>query len=217
VSASPPQDTGWLLALHSSGEGLGVGLVPTGLDPETSGQTRVELFPTGRDLSNRLLACVEEMLPADRWSALRRLAVATGPGGFTSTRLTVVFARTLAQQLNLPLDGISSFRLIARRLQQTSQAPSQPFWLVQDLPRRGTVAGRYGPDAASPGGIAELDAPRLLPGDLPLEGPCLPATALPGEDVRQLLAFSRDAGIMGAPADWQAVLPLYPTSPVRQI
>jgi hypothetical protein len=34
--------------------------------------------------------------------------------------------------------------------------------------------------------------------------------------VRQLLAFSRAAAIMGATAAWQTVLPLYPTSPVRQ-
>ena len=216
MSAAIPAGAGWLLALHSSGEGLGVGIAPG--EPAATGpsQERVVVFPTQRDLSNRLLACVEELLPARCWCDLRRLAVATGPGGFTSTRLTVVLARTLAQQLDLPLDGPSSFLLIARRLWQASRTPPSPFWLVQDLPRRGRVAGRYARDPSSPGGMAELEAPRLLPADLELEGPWLPADPDPYEDVRQLLAFSREAAIMGAPAAWQTVLPLYPTSPVRQ-
>jgi len=217
VSAAslPPGGGGWLLALHSSGDGLGVGIAPADPDPEPS-EERVVLFHTQRDLSNRLLECVEELLPASRWCDLRRLAVAIGPGGFTSTRLTVVLARTLAQQLDLPLDGPSSFLLNARRLWQGSRTPPSPFWLVQDLPRRGRVAGRYGLDPSSPGGMAELDAPRLLPADLELEGPWLVADPDPHEDVRQLLAFSRAAAIMSATAAWQTVLPLYPTSPVRQ-
>ena len=64
--------------------------------------------------------------------------------------------------------------------------------------------------------MAELEAPHLLADDRMLEGPCLPAETRPGEDVRQLLAFSREAAIMGAAAAWQTVLPHYPTSPVGQ-
>lgn len=216
MSALPP-GKGLLLALHSSsGSGLGLALAHLAPQGGESSQDQVLHIPTERDLSNRLLECVESLLPAERWRELGRLAVATGPGGFTSTRLTVVFARTLAQQLDLPLDGPSSFLLIARRLWQAGEAPTQPFWLVQELPRRGRVAGRYGCDPASPGGLAELEAPHLLAQDRLLEGPCLAAESQPGEDVRQLLAFSREAAIMGAAAAWQTVLPHYPTSPVRQ-
>jgi tRNA threonylcarbamoyladenosine biosynthesis protein TsaB len=59
-------------------------------------------FPLGRGLSNQLLTCIETVLPAADWTRLGRLAVATGPGGFTGTRLTIVVARTLAQQLASP-------------------------------------------------------------------------------------------------------------------
>jgi len=231
-------DDGWLLALHSSGDGFGVGLLAWPPPPDVVAGSpgvaarpagaavsavepllrpaRLERFDTGRDLSNRLLPCLESVLPAAQWPRLRRLAVAIGPGGFTSTRLTVVLARTLAQQDDLPLDGISSFLLIARRLLRGPQPPPAPFWLVQELPRRGRVAGLYGLDPASAGGVSEWERPRLrlaeerLPGDWRPAEPCLPA------DVAELLAISAIRAMQGLAAPWQEVVPIYPTSPVQQ-
>lgn len=226
---------GWLLALHSSGDGFGVGLLPwpplqalLSADPARGGseapsaadpllrQARLEHFATGRDLSNRLLSCLETVLPAAEWPRLRRLAVATGPGGFTSTRLTVVLARTLAQQADLPLDGVSSFLLIARRLCRGDQPPAAPFWLVQELPRRGRVAGLYGLDPAVPGGVAEWQEPRLRGAEEVLSGELRPAQPCLPEDVGELLAISALRAQLGVPAPWQAVVPNYPTSPVQQ-
>jgi len=138
----------WLLALHSSGETLGVALQHLG------GQEppRLAAFPLGRGLSGALFTCVESVLPAPQWSRLGRLAVATGPGGFTGTRLTVALARTLAQQLNLPLDGVGSFQLMAQRLLRQGAVAPAPFWVVQELPRRGLVAGLYAPGGQGGGG-----------------------------------------------------------------
>ena len=197
-----------LLALHSSSPVLGVGL----LDLDQPDQPpQLAAFDLGRGLSNRLLGCVEALLPAPRWGELGRLAVAIGPGGFTGTRLTVVLARTLAQQLQVPLDGVSSFQLVAARL-----ALAEPTWLCQTLARRGVVAGLYGPDAAVAGGMAELDPPRLFAAGTALpSGPQADAAVQIPADVAQLLRISV-ARADGDPAegDWQAVLPLYPTSPV---
>lgn len=219
---------GWLLALHSSGEGFGVGVLPL---PPAAGlvatpapaaletllsQARLQRFDTGRDLSNRLLPCLESVLPAAQWPRLRRLAVAIGPGGFTSTRLSLVLARTLAQQDDLPLDGISSFLLIARRLTLAPQPPADPFWLVQELPRRGRVAGLYGRDPAAPGGVIELESPRLRGAQEPLNGDWRPAQPQLPEDLEQLLAISALRAAQGLAAPWQAVVPIYPTSPVQQ-
>ena len=83
-------------------------------------------------------------------------------GGFTGTRLTVVFARTLAQQLAIPLHGYSSFLLMAHRLAAPGQVMAEVprFWLTQELPRRGVVAGCYG--SATNGAMAELEPPRLF-------------------------------------------------------
>lgn len=234
--SKPAAGDGWLLALHSSAEGLGVGLLPWPLRQESlaaatsSGgaalprvepdpllsQARLEYFATGRDLSNRLLPCLDVVLPAQEWPRLRRLAVAIGPGGFTSTRLTVVLARTLAQQDDLPLDGISSHLLIARRLCRGVQPPVAPFWLVQDLPRRGLVAGRYGLDPAAPGGVAELEPPRLRDEREELCGERWPAEPRLPDDVGELLAISAARAGQGVAASWQAVVPIYPTSPVQQ-
>jgi tRNA threonylcarbamoyl adenosine modification protein YeaZ len=123
----------------------------------------VQAFPLGRQLSNALLPCLEQVLPAERWPEIGRLVVATGPGGFTSTRLTVVLARTLAQQLAVPLHGLGSFLLVARRMlrQRPELAAAEVFWLAQDLPRRGTVAGCYAADPLALGGVAERQPPRL--------------------------------------------------------
>lgn len=209
---SPPG--GWLLALHSSSDRLGVGLVAS--DTPTAQPLRLEAFDTGRDLANQLFTCLESVLPASSWPQLRRLAVATGPGGFTSTRLTVVLARTLAQQLHLPLDGPSSFLLIARRLCGAGEAPQEPFWLVQELPRRGLVAGRYTADPEAVAGLRELQAPALLAADAPLDGPCLAAVPRLPDDVAELLAISQACERRGQPAPWAPVRPLYPTSPVGQ-
>ena len=68
----------WLLALHSSTPVLGVAVLDLD-DPQ--GSRRVLTRPAGRELTNGLPAAVQELLPPDQWSAIVRLAVATGPGG----------------------------------------------------------------------------------------------------------------------------------------
>ena len=143
-----------LLALHSCSDCFGMALAGS-----PAGQQRLVHHPDGRGLSNSLISRVQELLlPQERWPQLQGLAVATGPGGFTGTRLTVVMARTLAQQLVCPLLGVSSYALMAPRLER--QLPlrmqAQPFWITQELPRRGTVVGCY---KITSGRAAELSLP----------------------------------------------------------
>ena len=206
-----------LVALHSSSDCLAVGLQPLA----ATEPPQVLAFPLGRQLSGALLPCLEQLLPAERWPEIGRLVVATGPGGFTSTRLTVVLARTLAQQLAVPLHGFGSFLPVARRLvrQGPELADVARFWLAQDLPRRGTVAGCYGADPAALGAIAELQQPRLfLPGEAFAQGLApeliLPAAVDAPLDVLELLALGQAAAAQGLAGPWQPVLPIYPTSPV---
>ena len=221
TSPAPEERDGLVLALHSCSEVFGVGLQALSLGRESAPAAALETFPLGRDLSCRLLECVETVLPAGEWPRLARLAVATGPGGFTGTRLSVVMARTLAQQLQLPLDGVSGFLLMAHRhWNDDPDLGAAPFWLVQDLPRRGVVAGLYQPDPQAPGGMAERQAPRLFRdlGEVSALAACplVPASVRLPQDLAALLSFSQDAAATGRPAPWQPVLPLYPTSPVRE-
>ena len=206
-----------LVALHSSSDCLAVGLQPLA----ATEPPQVLAFPLGRQLSGALLPCLEQLLPAPRWPEIGRLVVATGPGGFTSTRLTVVLARTLAQQLAVPLHGVGSFLPVARRLmrQRPELAAVERFWLVQDLPRRGTVAGCYGADPGALGALAELEQPRLFgPGEAFAQGLApelvLPAAVDAPLDVLELLALGQAAAAQGLAGPWQPVLPIYPTSPV---
>lgn len=213
----------WLLALHSSTETLGVALVS--VQAPLSAAT-VLCRPMGRALTNALPSVVEEVLPASEWPGIRRLAVATGPGGFTGTRLTVVLARTLAQQLQCPLDGVSSFALMAPRLQLELPAAQrgEPFSIVQSLPRRGRVAGRYqvrdgwnqGDASCAEADLRELQAPKLLD-DAEQPAPALTMGVDVGSDVLQLLRFCQERHAAQASGPWNSVLPIYPTSPVGSV
>ena len=148
----------WLLALHSSSETLGLAVC----DAENPAEgIRTLSRPMGRQLTNGLIPAVEELLPQAEWASIGRLAVSTGPGGFTGTRLTVVMARTLAQQLGCPLHGESSFALMAPRLSvalPSSQAlepfccvcsPTQQCCVFTDTARNTCIFGRlWSPFAA---------------------------------------------------------------------
>lgn len=195
-----------LLALHSCTECFGVAV--QGAD-DTHPGPRVAVFDDGRGLSNSLIDRVDALLPRSRWSELQGIAVATGPGGFTGTRLSVVMARTLAQQLGCPLLGISSFALMAQRL----HTGVQPFWITQLLPRRGVVAGQYRVDAD---GVLELRPPHLLD-DGDVVTPAISEHPNVEADVACLLTVLQHRLAQGEPMPWQPVLPIYPTSPVGPV
>ena len=210
---------GLILALHSCSTTLGVAIIDSQA-PENSLSTNT--FPVGRSLSNNIVNCVEEILPASSWNQLDRISVAIGPGGFTGTRLSVVMARTLAQQLDCPLDGISSFALMAPRLSRSLHIKNrnEPFWITQELPRTGILAGKY--QIKSNSKIAnfeialELQKPQLLNPGLKVE-PAIKASDNVAIDVVQLLQISLLGKKIGQHANWQKVLPIYPTSPIKNI
>lgn len=97
------------LAIHTSSPGLGLALG----GPEQP--LRSQTWPLGRDLSTHLHTYLQEFLSPYAWSDLTFIAVAHGPGGFTGTRIGVVTARTLAQQIQIPLFGVSSLAAMVPR------------------------------------------------------------------------------------------------------
>ena len=95
------------LALHTSSPELGLALSNFDLD------RRFSTWNLGRDLSTHLHQYLAEFIQPQTWTDLAFIAVAIGPGSFTGTRIGVVTARTLAEQLDIPLFGISSLAAVA--------------------------------------------------------------------------------------------------------
>jgi tRNA threonylcarbamoyl adenosine modification protein YeaZ len=96
------------LALHTSSPALGLAIGD--LDNDCC---RWQSWPLGRETSNVLQSYLAKFMVPQSWSDLAWVAVAIGPGGFTGIRLAVVTARTIGQQLQIPVFGISSLAAIA--------------------------------------------------------------------------------------------------------
>ena len=102
------------LAIHTTSPELGLAI--SNFDEYTRSQT----WNLGRDLSNNLHQKLQEFILPQIWQDLSFITVAKGPGSFTGTRIGVVTARTLAQQLNIPLFAISTLATIAWSYKQKS-------------------------------------------------------------------------------------------------
>ncbi len=98
------------LALHTSSPALGLAI---GDILDGSDNYRSQSWPLGRETSNVLQSYLATFMVPQSWSDLAWVAVAIGPGGFTGTRLAVVTARTIGEQLQIPVFGISSLAAIA--------------------------------------------------------------------------------------------------------
>ena len=88
-----------------------------------AGETRSQVWNLGRDLSSLIHQYLIEFIKPQTWADLSFIAVAKGPGGFTGTRIGVVTARTLGQQLDIPVFAISTLAAIAWSEVGKSQNP----------------------------------------------------------------------------------------------
>lgn len=95
------------LGLHTTSPQLGLAL------SDFHQETKLSTWELGRDLSTHLHLILQDFLAPHAWSDLALIAVAKGPGSFTGTRMGMATARTLAQQLKIPLFAISTLKGIA--------------------------------------------------------------------------------------------------------
>ncbi|NEP12233.1 MAG: tRNA (adenosine(37)-N6)-threonylcarbamoyltransferase complex dimerization subunit type 1 TsaB [Symploca sp. SIO2C1] len=97
----------YALAFHTTSPQLGLAI------SNFAGDTRCQTWDLGRDLSAHLHQHLTEFITPQTWADLEFIAVAKGPGSFTSTRIGIVTTRTLAQQLDIPLFTISTLAAMA--------------------------------------------------------------------------------------------------------
>jgi tRNA threonylcarbamoyl adenosine modification protein YeaZ len=98
------------LALHTSTPELGLAI---GQADQIRHYCHSSVWDLGRNTSNVLHTYILEFIAPQRWTDLAWIAVAKGPGGFTGTRLALVTAKTLSQQLKIPVYGISNLAAVA--------------------------------------------------------------------------------------------------------
>lgn len=206
------------LAIHTSSPDLGLAIT------DLTGNIRTQTWDVGRDLSTHLHLHLAAFLQPQVWAELAFIAVAQGPGGFTGTRLGVVTARTLAQQLKIPLFGISSLAALAQadgtnqRLASELE-PVQTAIAVQIQAQRGEVCGAIYQTSST--GLQTLFAPAVMSQtqwqqtlkqwhSLSL----VTATDRLGYTASSLLELALVEWRQGHRPNWSQVLPFYGQHPV---
>ncbi|MEG4145565.1 tRNA (adenosine(37)-N6)-threonylcarbamoyltransferase complex dimerization subunit type 1 TsaB [Microcoleus sp. Pol12B5] len=95
------------LALHTASRELGLAI------SNFAGDSRCQTWNLDRDLATHLHQYLVEFIGPQTLADLAFIAVAKGPGGFTGTRMGMVTARTLAQQLDIPVFAVSTLAAVA--------------------------------------------------------------------------------------------------------
>jgi tRNA threonylcarbamoyl adenosine modification protein YeaZ len=210
------------LALHTASPDLGLAIAP--LNPDATldlTQVRTQVWPLGRDLSTHLHVHLGKFLPPQTWADLAFIAVAKGPGGFTGTRLGVVTARALAQQLGVPLLTVSTLAATAQQALPVSESTVA----VQMRAQRGEVFGALYAVESGVGGLrvqagdggdrlfqeAEWQA-YLAAQTTPYH--LIQAEGGLGDAVTGVLALAGKAWQRGDRPDWAAAIPFYGQHPV---
>ena len=151
---------------------------------------------------------------------INKISVSIGPAIFNASRLIVVLARTISQQINCPLDSFSSFEIMAKRIASKNNifTDKKSFWIYKKLKRKGFIAGKYeichNEKNNSDLVIRETVLPKFVEG---LENKELFFDAIydDTEDLKELLNLSNKNLLNSTVESWRKVLPLYPISPIN--
>lgn len=214
----------YALAIHTASPDLGLAL-SNFVDDQ-----RYQVWSNlGQTLSTHLHLYLSEFIQPQTWSDLAFIAVAKGPGGFTGTRLGVVTARTLAQQLGIPLFGISTLAAVAwKNWKEQKNLKEQPVYAltsntaiaVQMPAHRGEVYGAiYSAserelNAVFPDAVMQQERWQQILEDWQTPYRLVQVEGSLGATVVELLDLAYQDWQNGLTSDWSAVLPFYGQSPV---
>ncbi|HIK29457.1 MAG: tRNA (adenosine(37)-N6)-threonylcarbamoyltransferase complex dimerization subunit type 1 TsaB [Oscillatoriaceae bacterium SKW80] len=124
----------YALAIHATSPELGLAI------SNFAGDERCQTWNLGRALSTDLHAILAEFIKPQNWEDLAFVAVAKGPGSFTGTRIGVVTARAIAQQLKIPVFAISTLAAAAQFEKQRTSSISDDTDIAVEMPaQRGQI------------------------------------------------------------------------------
>ncbi len=172
------------------------------------------------DLCNNLVNDLNKFISKDDLQKINKISVSIGPANFNASRLIVVLARTISQQINCPLDSFSSFEIMAKRIASKNNifTNKQSFWIYKKLKRKGFIAGKYeichNEKNASDLVIRETIIPKVVK-ELESKELFFEAIFDDKEDLKELLDLSNKNILNSNGNSWQKVLPLYPISPIN--
>lgn len=208
------------LALHTASRELGLAI------NNFDGDSRCETWNLDRDLATHLHQYLVQFIQPQTWADLAFIAVAKGPGGFTGTRIGMVTARTLAQQLNIPIFAISTLAAFAWAV--PPQPPLAKEGLLRDdialqMPaQRGQLFGAvYSVNKNS--GLTELFPDTVMTPESwqeKLDGwgnsyQLIEVASELGSSVSSVLDLAYLEWQMGLRPDWSDALPYYGQHPVN--
>ena len=204
------------LVIHSTDDSFGFGYRTN--NSLESDQLFIKKFDN--DLCNNLINDFNKFISKENLQKVNKISVSIGPANFNASRLIVVLARTISQQINCPLESFSSFEIMAKRIASKNNifTNKKSFWIYKKLKRKGFIAGKYEicHDKNSPPDlvIKETVLPKVLK---KFEGKelFLEANYDDKEDLKELLDLSNKNLLNKNVNSWQKVLPLYPISPIN--
>ena len=129
------------LVIHSTDNSFGFGYRKN--DSIESDELFIKKFDN--DLCNNLINDLNKFISKENLQKIKKLSVSIGPANFNASRLIVVLARTISQQINCPLDSFSSFEIMAKRIASKNNIfkDKKSFWIYKKLKRKGFIAGKY--------------------------------------------------------------------------
>ena len=204
------------LVIHSTDNSFGFGYRKN--DTLESDELFIKKFDN--DLCNNLINDLNKFISKENLQKIKKLSVSIGPANFNASRLVVVLARTISQQINCPLDSFSAFEIMAKRIASKNNIfkNKKSFWIYKKLKRKGLIAGKYEiyhkEKDCSDLVIRETVLPKVVK-ELESKELTFEANYDDKEDLKELLNLSNKNLLNTNVNSWQKVLPLYPISPIN--
>ncbi len=209
------------LAIHTSSPQLGLMLQSIDLGPEAI--SRYQVWDLGREVSSQFHVKLMDFVEPHNWQDLSFVAVANGPGGFTGTRIGVVAARILAQQLEIPLFGVSSLAAIAAQSMASQRLAADQDIAVTLPAKREAVYGAIYRSIAGDFQVVRPDAvvaesawvEVVKQWERPLQQVQM-AVGGAADAVTGVMALAELSWRRGDRPEWPSVMPFYGQHPVDQ-